>query len=108
MIEDFVLVIILVSQERVVVDLQEPDSEVLVYKEIVAAQLEAMFSLFQIDPVFARQYCINHDIFHSWQKVFFYGDVVFAVLFVQIFLEDLKRHGIALLMLAESRFLLDL
>jgi hypothetical protein len=31
MIEDFVLVIILVSQERVVVDLQEPDSEVLVY-----------------------------------------------------------------------------
>lgn len=108
MIQDFILVIILVPQVGIVIDLKQPNSEVLVDQEIVAAELEAMPSLFQVDAIFAGEYGVNHDVFHSWQKILFYGNVVFTILLIQIFLENLERDGVSLLVLPEGCFLLDL
>lgn len=103
-----VLLVVLVAQERIIVDLEKPGSEVFVYQEVVTEKLPAKLSLFLIDLIFDCKDSVNGDVLHGGKHVLLDVDVFRRVFLVYKLLEELKRNGIADLMSTKSGLVLDL
>lgn len=70
-LEQDVLLIVLITQKRIVVDFEEPSSEVFVNQKVVTEKLPAELSLFLVDLIFDGKYRVNGDVFHGWKHVLF-------------------------------------
>ena len=90
-----VLLIVLVAQERIVVDLKEPRSEIFVDQEVVAKKLPTIFSLFLINLIFDCKDSVNADVLHRWKHVLLNVDAMLRILLVQKLLKFLKRNGVS-------------
>lgn len=85
--------IIGLSQERVGVDLDQPDSKVFIYHKIVAEELKRILSEPRIHFVLRCGKCVDHDVFDSWNQIGF--DVDLVLVFVQILLKLIKVESVA-------------
>lgn len=71
-----VLLVVLVAQERIVVDLEKPGPEVFVDQEVVTEKLPAKLSLFLIDLMLDGKDGVNGDVLHGRKHVLLDIDVL--------------------------------
>jgi hypothetical protein len=84
------LIVILVPQERIVINFQQPGSEVFIHKEVESQKLVTIPSIFGVQVLFCRQHTINHDVSHLWKNVLLDVYVHALVLLIKEFLELVK------------------
>ena len=90
------------------VDLDEPDSKVLVDHEIEAKEFEGVLPLARVERVAARHVAVDGDVLHSRNKVSLDLQIVLRILLVEILLKLLKTNNVAFLMHTVSVFVLYL
>ena len=94
------------SQERVRVDLDQPDPKVFIYHKIVAQEFKRIFSEPCIHFVLRCGKSVYNYVFHSWNKVPL--DVDLVLIFVQIFLKLLIIESISCFVAPIRSFVLNL
>jgi hypothetical protein len=90
-----VLFIVLVAQERIIVHFEKPGSEIFIYQEVVAEKLPAILSLLLIYLIFDCKNSVNSDILHRGKHVLLDVNVFAWVFLVQKLLKQLEGNRIA-------------
>ena len=108
MLHQLVLLVILLIQIRIIVNLEQPYSKVLINDKIVPQKFKTVTSLFLVQLTFARKYGIYNDILHPGQKVILDGYVEVWVLLIEVILKTFKTHCITFLMQSKRAFVLAL
>lgn len=94
----FLNILIWHAQVRISVDLDEPHPKVFIYEKIKAEQLEAILSVVRIQLLSNTEECINYDVLHSLNKMFFNIYIMLFKLLIQVFLKLIIAKSVSFFM----------
>lgn len=96
------------GQRWVSVDLDQPDTEVLVDHEIKSKKLVAIPAVGWIHLLLSSEVHVETDVLHASDKISPEVELIFGVLVVEVCLKVVKTYNVAFLMNPISFFILNL